>query len=111
MTMELSKMFGMDIYSTDAEYVGKAYDFVIDLGEGKISKITLEPLKVRSKREVTEILKKKSVSYEKVVAVKDMVLIDPKKTNNNANPVNKQTPLSAGRNAVSRLGFRRPIGR
>ena len=80
MTIELSKMFGMDIYSTNAEYVGKAYDFVIDLEQGRVFKITLEPFKVRSKKEAADILKKKSVGYEKVVAVKDIILIDPNKT-------------------------------
>ncbi len=80
MSMELSKMFGMDIYSTDAEYIGKAYDFVIDLEQGKIYKITLEPFKVRSKKEAAEILKKKAIDYYKVVAVKDIILIDQHKT-------------------------------
>jgi len=106
MTIELSKMFGMDIYSTDAEYVGKAYDFVIDLGQGRVSKVTLEPFKVRSKREAAEILKKKSVGYEKVVAVKDMILIDPRKT---AAPVVKQQKQVGGQNTYSRIGLRRNI--
>lgn len=79
MSMELSKLFGMDIYSIDAEYVGKAYDFVIDLEQGRVSKITLEPFKVSSKKEAVNILKKKSVPYETVVAVKDIILVDPRK--------------------------------
>ncbi|MDN5358359.1 MAG: hypothetical protein PWP76_202 [Candidatus Diapherotrites archaeon] len=102
MTIELSKMFGMDIYSIDAEYVGKAYDFVIDLEQGRVSKITLEPFKVRSKKEAAEILKKKSVGYEKVIAVKDIILIDPRKT---AAPV-KQQPVQS---TYSRFGARRGI--
>lgn len=77
--MELSKLFGMDIYSIDAEYIGKAYDFVIDLEQGRVSKITLEPFKVSSKKEAVNILKKKSVPYETVVAVKDIILVDPRK--------------------------------
>jgi len=101
MTIELSKMFGMDIYSTDAEYVGKAYDFIIDLEQGRVSKITLEPFKVRSKKEAAEILKKKSVGYEKVVAVKDIILIDPHKTAVPKPKVQQQT--------YSRFGARRGI--
>ncbi len=101
MTIELSKMFGMDIYSTDAEYVGKAYDFVIDLEQGRVSKITLEPFKVRSKKEAAEILKKKSVGYEKVVAVKDIILIDPHKT---AAPVQPK-PQTYSRLAGRRSGL------
>ena len=102
MTMELSKMFGMDIYSTNAEYIGKAYDFVIDLEQGRVFKITLEPFKVRSKKEAADILKKKSVGYEKVVAVKDIILIDPNKT---VAPVAKQAPRMGG--TLSRLSSRR----
>ncbi len=102
MTIELSKMFGMDIYSTDAEYIGKAYDFVIDLEQGRVSKITLEPFKVRSKKEAAEILKKKSVAYEKVVAVKDIILIDPRKTAAQASA--RQKPQT-----LARFGARRGI--
>ena len=79
MTIELSRMFGMDIYTTDAEYVGKAYDFIIDLEEGKIFKITLEPFRLTSKQDIVEILKKKSINYDKVVAVKDIILINKNK--------------------------------
>jgi len=103
MTIELSKMFGMDIYSIDAEYIGKAYDFVIDLGQGRVSKITLEPLRAKSKREAAEILKKKSISYDKVVAVKDIILIDPKKTAAQNN-VQRKNAVS---NTFTRLGIRR----
>jgi sporulation protein YlmC with PRC-barrel domain len=104
MTIELSKMFGMDIYSTNAEYIGKAYDFVIDLEQGKVFKITLEPFKVRSKKEAADILKKKSVSYEKVVAVKDIILIDPNKT---AKPAAQVAPRVGS--TLSRLSSRRRL--
>ncbi len=80
MTIELSRMFGMDIYTTDAEYVGKAYDFIIDLEEGRIFKITLEPFRLTSKQDIVQILKKKSINYDKVVAVKDIILINKAKT-------------------------------
>ncbi len=79
MTIELSRMFGMDIYTTDAEYVGKAYDFIIDLEEGRLYKITLEPFRLTSKQDIVQILKKKSINYDKVVAVKDIILINKNK--------------------------------
>ncbi len=79
MSMELSRMFGMDIYSTDAEYIGKAYEFIIDLEEGRIVRITLEPLRAKDKATARQILKKKSILYDKVVAVKDIILIDQHK--------------------------------
>ncbi len=79
MTLALSRMFGMDIFTTDAEYVGKAQDFIIDLEEGKVYKIVLEPLRLVSKQDIVQILKKKTVDYSKVVAVKDIILIDKNK--------------------------------
>ena len=93
MSIRLSQMFGMDIYTTDAEYVGKAYDFIIDLEEGKIFKITLEPFRLTSKQDIVQILKKKSINYDKVVAVKDIILINKNK------PVAKpttRTPRTSG---------------
>ena len=80
MGIQLSKMFGMDIYSVEGEYIGKAYEFVIDLEEGKIYKVTLEPFKnVRSKKDVAELLKKKSIPYEWVVSVRDVIIVDQRK--------------------------------
>ena len=49
MTVRISKLFGMDIYTTDSEYKGKVFDLVINLEKGKIETITTEPLKARSK--------------------------------------------------------------
>lgn len=79
MTLALSRMFGMDIFTTDAEYVGKAQDFIIDLEEGRVYKIVLEPLRLVSKQDIVQILKKKTVDYSKVVAVKDIILVDKNK--------------------------------
>jgi len=79
MTLALSRMFGMDIFTTEAKYVGKAQDFIIDLEEGRLYKIVLEPLRLVSKQDIVQILKRKSVDYAKVVAVNDIILIDEKK--------------------------------
>lgn len=101
MTIELSRMFGMDIYTTEAEYVGKAYDFLIDLEEGKIFKITLEPFRLTSRQDVVQILKKKSVDYSKVVAVKDIILINKNK------PVQPKTPTRTRTSSLLGIARRR----
>ena len=36
MTMRLSKLFGMDIYTSDAEYKGKVFDVIINLEKGRL---------------------------------------------------------------------------
>ena len=73
--MRLSKLFGMDIYTTDAEYKGKVFDIVINLEKGKLETITTEPLKARSKQEAKKIISEKSIPYRNVRAANDIVLV------------------------------------
>ena len=75
MTTRLSKLFGMDIYTTDAEYRGKVFDIVINLEKGKLETITTEPLKARSKQEAKKIISEKSIPYRNVRAAKDILLV------------------------------------
>ncbi len=75
MTVRLSKLFGMDIYTTDAEYKGKVFDIVVNLEKGKLETITTEPLKVRSKQEAKKIISEKSIAYKNVKAAKDIILV------------------------------------
>ena len=78
MTLRLSKMFGMDIYSDKAEYKGKVFDIVINLEKGRLETITTEALKARSKQEAKRIISEKSIPYKNVRAVKDIVLVSGK---------------------------------
>ena len=75
MTVRLSKLFGMEIYTADAEYKGKVFDIVINLEKGKLETITTEALKVRSKQEAKKIISEKSIPYKNVKAAKDIVLV------------------------------------
>ncbi|MFH1751722.1 MAG: PRC-barrel domain-containing protein [archaeon] len=75
MTIKLSKLFGMDIYTESAEYKGKVYDLVINLESGRIETITTEPLKVKSKQEAKKIISEKSIPFKNVISTKDIVLV------------------------------------
>ncbi len=75
MTMRLSKLFGMDVYSDGGDYRGKIYDIVINLEKGRLETITTEPLKARSKIEAKKIISEKSIPYRNVRAVKDIVVV------------------------------------
>src|SRR3989338_8271659 len=75
MTTRLSKLFGMDIYTTDGEYKGKVFDLVINLEKGKIETITTEALKARTKQEAKKIISEKSVPYNRVRAFKASVVV------------------------------------
>lgn len=78
MTVRLSKLFGMDIYTHDAEYKGKVFDVIINLEKGRLETITTEALKARSKQEAKKIISEKSIPYKNVKAVKDIVLVGGK---------------------------------
>jgi len=78
MTMRLSKLFGMDIYTHDAEYKGKVFDVIINLEKGRLETITTEALKARSKQEAKKIISEKSIPYKNVKAAKDIILVGGK---------------------------------
>ena len=78
MTMRLSKLFGMDIYTGDAEYKGKVFDVIINLEKGRLETITTEALKARSKQEAKKIISEKSIPYKNVKAAKDIIIVGGK---------------------------------
>ncbi len=75
MTMRLSKLFGMDIYTSEALYKGKVFDLVINLEKGRLETITTAPLKPKTKQEAKKIISEKSIPYKNVKAVKDIVIV------------------------------------
>lgn len=87
MTVRISKLFGMDIYSDTAEYKGKVFDLVINLEKGRIETITTEPLRVRSKAEAKKIISEKSIPYRAVKATKDIILTSAAKA---AEPIEEE---------------------
>ncbi len=76
MAIRLSKLFGMDIYETNATYRGKVYDLVVNLEQGILETITTQPLKVNSKQEAKKIITEHSIPYKKVISADDIVLIN-----------------------------------
>jgi len=85
MTIKLSQIYGREIYTEDAKKIGKVEDIILDLEGRKIWQLTLDPLKssVLSRIPPEELLKR-SVPYERVKGVSDIVLIEaeihPKRT-------------------------------
>ncbi|MDD3178073.1 MAG: PRC-barrel domain-containing protein [Candidatus ainarchaeum sp.] len=76
MTTRISKLFGMDIYQTDATYRGKVHDLIVNLEQGVIETITTQPLKVNSKIEAKKIITEHSIPYNKVISADDILLIN-----------------------------------
>ncbi len=109
MVMNLSELYGMDIYTEDARYLGKVNDVIINLETGKIVRLTTEPLKAVSKEEAKKILKEKSVLYKYVKSVGDIVLVGKTPRENITSQEVEETtkPLSSRyRTRVGLLGRR-----
>jgi len=75
MSIRLSKLFGMDVYDSEAGYKGKVYDIIINLEKGKLETITTEPLKVKTKADAKKILNDKSIPYRNVKSAKDILIV------------------------------------
>ncbi|MDP2665886.1 MAG: PRC-barrel domain-containing protein [Candidatus Diapherotrites archaeon] len=102
MTVRISKLFGMDIYTDNAEYKGKIFDLVINLEKGKIETMTTEPLKVRTKQEARKIISERSIPYQNVLSAKDILIVGtrsrPRSEESDAQPeLPRRTPYTAYR--------------
>lgn len=75
MTVKLSQLIGMDIYTDNAQFVGKVYDVILDLQKGEVVRLTLEPIKVASKEEAKRVFREKTVMYRSVKAVEKIIIV------------------------------------
>jgi len=75
MTMKLSQLQGLDVYTDSAQFVGKVYDIIIDLQKGEIVRLTLEPIKVSSTEDAKRIFREKTILYKSVKAVEKIVIV------------------------------------
>jgi sporulation protein YlmC with PRC-barrel domain len=79
MSIKISELYGMEIYTSKAKHLGKVEDIILNLQKGEIMRLTLAPLKsgLLSKSKVEEILKENSIGYQDVDTVGDIVLVKP----------------------------------
>ena len=72
MTVKLSRLYGMEIFTDGGKYVGTAQDFVVDMEGGEVARVLLESF---SSTRGKEILKEKSVLYKNVKSVEDVIVV------------------------------------
>ena len=75
MTMKVSQLLGMDVYTDKAQFVGKVFDAIIDLQSGEVSRLTLEPIKAISKDDAKRIFREKTILYKSVKAVERIIIV------------------------------------
>lgn len=78
MSKRLSELYGMDVYTVKANYVGKVEDVILNLEKGEVMRLSLRPFKggMLPSDEVKKILQAESISYADVGEVGDIVLIN-----------------------------------
>ncbi len=74
MSVRLSKLYGMEIFTDGGKYVGSVNDIILDLEAGEVTRLLLEPLS-NSKEKTKEIIKEKSVIYKNVKSVEDVIVV------------------------------------
>jgi len=77
MSKRLSELYGMDIYTLKANYVGKVSDIILNLDSGEVMRLALKPFKGTqlSGDDIKQILQAESVAYDEVAEVGDIILI------------------------------------
>ncbi len=75
MSIKISDIYGKPIFSGEGQQVGTVRDVIIDMEEGKAVRLTTEEMSRLSKEEVRTTLKDKSILYDRVRTVGDIVLL------------------------------------
>ena len=75
MSVKVSKIYGMDIYTDGGKFLGRVQEILLDLEKGEVVRLTMEPLNSVSKDEAKRILRDKSVLYKSVKSVEDVVVV------------------------------------
>ena len=75
MAVRLSQMYGMDIYSAEAGYIGKVNDMILDIESGEVVRLTTAPIRSIMSSDSKQMIQKNSVLYKRVTSVRDIVLL------------------------------------
>ncbi len=77
MSVRLSQLYGMDIFTDTGKYIGSAQDFILDVEKGEVVRILLESIP-RSKQDAKRVIREKSVMYKNVKSVEDVIVVSAK---------------------------------
>ncbi|MEM3543450.1 MAG: PRC-barrel domain-containing protein [Candidatus Micrarchaeia archaeon] len=75
MSIRLSKLYGMDIFSDAGKYLGKVYDIIVDVEKGEVVRLTLESIHTASREDAQRIIKEKTVLYKNVRSLEDVIVV------------------------------------
>jgi sporulation protein YlmC with PRC-barrel domain len=75
MSVNISKLYGMDIFSDGGRYLGKVYDIILDVEKGEVVRVTLESIHAVSRDDAQRIIKEKTILYKNVRSVEDVIVV------------------------------------
>jgi sporulation protein YlmC with PRC-barrel domain len=77
MGKRLSELYGMDIYTQKAQYVGKVEDVILNLDKGEVMRLCLQSFRGGglSSDDVRKVLQEDSISYDDVIEVGDIIIV------------------------------------
>lgn len=73
MSKRLSEIYGMDIFTEKAEYVGKVGDVILNLEQGEVMQLSLSPLRTIG-TDVRRVLQEETIPYDEVVRIGDIII-------------------------------------
>jgi sporulation protein YlmC with PRC-barrel domain len=83
MSIRISRLYGLDIYTEKAEYVGKVEDVVLNIDTGEIMRLSLKSFKANTlpPEEIKRIIQEESIGYNEIRSVSDVIICakNPKK--------------------------------
>ena len=77
MGTRLSELYGMDIYTSKAQYVGKVEDVILNVDKGEVMRLCLQSFRGSglTRDDVNRVLQDESISYDDVVEVGDIIIV------------------------------------
>ena len=83
MSMRVSQLYGRDIFTDKAEYVGKVEDVILNLEGGEVMRLTLRAFRSETlpPEEVRKVITEESIGYNDIERVGDIIISkkNPKK--------------------------------
>lgn len=73
--MRASELIGMPVFTAAGKEIGRAFDLIINLPEGRVERITLEPIAAASREDAKRVFREKTVTYASVTAVKEIIIV------------------------------------
>ncbi|HDH41754.1 MAG TPA: hypothetical protein ENG12_05060 [Candidatus Altiarchaeales archaeon] len=74
MSKRLSQIYGMDIFTEKAEYVGKVGDIILNIENGEIMQLSLRKLTSKEGTDIRRILQEETIPYDEVTRVGDIII-------------------------------------